>query len=403
MLARPTDTDAAFRFAEIAVEDGDLFGAIAALERILRLDPDRPDIEIRLGELYQRVGAVALARAYLEAALDSPAVPPEIRERAQDLLDQSAAATIARGQRHSFTGRVSLGPRYETNANAGPDSVLVRANGQSALISPEGRKQGDFSLALTADLRHRYLLDSQRRHRLETNFQGFFSRYSDVKTSNTTFGALETGPRFVLGEAGLTSIRPFLEATYLGLNDATYRAEYGGGVNLRHLLRPDVLVEGTLRYVAQDFRDTDDQPSGSLRTGQDLTFRPGFTWGVLPNFLVSADALVGHKNAEVSFESFTDLGAGISATYVFDFAPIADWSVTGNALYRRSQYSGVDPFVDPNVKRRDDRFDVGLTLNVPITADVGISAGARYADNDSNLPNFTFSNTTVSVLATYAF
>ena len=403
MLAQPTDVAAAYAFAEAAVAAGDLYGAVAALERILRLDPDRPDIQVRLGELYAMVGATALARAYLEAGLASPAVPPFVRERAESLLEETARAAAAGTRRHGFSGLVSLGPRYETNANAGPDSVLVRVGGNDAVLGDDGRPEADFSLAATADLRHRYRLDDQAGHRLETRLLGFVSRYADVVTSNTGLIEVDSGPRVFVGETGRLSLRPFAQAGFLALDDEAYRRRIGGGLNARYAARPDLLVEAELRYLAEDYRDTDDEPSGSLRSGQDLTFRPGVTYEIGPRTVLSGDLLAGHKNAETGLESFTDLGVGASLTHVFGAGVVDGWSLTGNVFYRRSAYSDPDPTVDPDVSRRDDRLDLGLSLGVPLSERLSLSLGVRHSENDSNLPNYDFDNTTLSVLTSFAF
>lgn len=403
MLASPTDVDAAYAFAEAAVEEGDVYGAVAALERILRLEPERPDIRIRLGELYAMVGATALARAYLEAGLASPAVPPFVRERAESLLAETARADTALDRRHVFSGIVSVGPRYETNANAGPDSVLVRVGGNDAFLADDGQPKADVSLAATADLRHRYRLDDQAGHRLETRLLGFVSRYADVVTSNASVIEIDSGPRVFLGDTGRLSLRPFAQAGFLALNDETYRWRVGAGLNARYAARANLLLEAELRYLAEDYRDTEDQPFGSLRSGQDLTFRPGLSYEIGPRTVVSGDLLAGHKNADAGFESFTDLGGGVSLTHVFADGVVDGWSLTGNAFYRRSAYSDPDPAVDPDVSRTDDRVDLGLSLGIPLTEALSLSLGVRHSENDSNLPNYEFDNTTVSVLTSFAF
>ena len=115
MLADPTSTAKAFAFAEAAVAEGDLSGAIAALERILQIDPDRPDIKLRLGELYQQTGAPIVAQIYLASGLEATQMPPEIKERAEELEERARAAEAA-GARHRFSGTAFIGGRYETNA-----------------------------------------------------------------------------------------------------------------------------------------------------------------------------------------------------------------------------------------------------------------------------------------------
>ena len=70
-LRDPANLDALFRFASLAVESGDLEGAVSALERMLILNPDQPRVRIELGVLYFRLGSYPAARSYLETALAS--------------------------------------------------------------------------------------------------------------------------------------------------------------------------------------------------------------------------------------------------------------------------------------------------------------------------------------------
>ena len=88
-LRDPGNLDALFRFASLAVETGDLEGAVSALERMLILNPDQPRVRMELGILYFRLGSYQAARTYLETAVASPALPPDQRARAEDFLAES--------------------------------------------------------------------------------------------------------------------------------------------------------------------------------------------------------------------------------------------------------------------------------------------------------------------------
>jgi len=85
-LQKPSDPTVLVKFAEAAVQVGDIEGAISALERLLLIDGEQPDVKLELGVLYFRLGSTAAARAYLEAAATSPQVSSETKERAQTFL-----------------------------------------------------------------------------------------------------------------------------------------------------------------------------------------------------------------------------------------------------------------------------------------------------------------------------
>lgn len=79
-LGKPADPVALVNFAAAAVKVGDLEGAISALECLLLIDSDDPDVQLKLGVLYFRLGSLEAARSYLEAVRDARQPRPK-RER----------------------------------------------------------------------------------------------------------------------------------------------------------------------------------------------------------------------------------------------------------------------------------------------------------------------------------
>lgn len=85
-LDQPSDPENLVRFAGLAVEMGDIEGAISALERLLLIDGNQPEVKLELGVLYYRLGAKDAAIMYLEAARASAETTKETRERAEAFL-----------------------------------------------------------------------------------------------------------------------------------------------------------------------------------------------------------------------------------------------------------------------------------------------------------------------------
>jgi tetratricopeptide (TPR) repeat protein len=86
-LKMPADPDTLFKFAVLAVKLGDMEGAISALERLLLIENDLPEVKLELGVLYYRIGANIMAVVHLEAAAASPSATPETRQRAGVFLE----------------------------------------------------------------------------------------------------------------------------------------------------------------------------------------------------------------------------------------------------------------------------------------------------------------------------
>lgn len=85
-LGKPSDPEALAKFAELAVGIGDIEGAISALERLLLIDADQPEVKLELGVLYYRLGATEPACAYLDAVRTSPSSSSETKARAETFL-----------------------------------------------------------------------------------------------------------------------------------------------------------------------------------------------------------------------------------------------------------------------------------------------------------------------------
>ena len=85
-LDKPSDPMVLVNFAKIAVTMGDVEGAISALERLLLVEGDQPEVKLELGVLYYRLGAGDVARAYLQQARDSELSTDDVRQRANTYL-----------------------------------------------------------------------------------------------------------------------------------------------------------------------------------------------------------------------------------------------------------------------------------------------------------------------------
>jgi Flp pilus assembly protein TadD len=85
-LEKPSDPETLARFADLAVKVGDIEGAISALERLLLIDANQPEVKLELGVLYYRLGSKEAALTYLEGARSSPQASAQVKDRAEEFL-----------------------------------------------------------------------------------------------------------------------------------------------------------------------------------------------------------------------------------------------------------------------------------------------------------------------------
>ncbi|MEM0909116.1 MAG: tetratricopeptide repeat protein, partial [Pseudomonadota bacterium] len=120
MLNDPTNLDLAFEYAQLSAQVGDVEAAISTLERMLIYAPNLPRLQLELGVLYYRIGAIDIARSYLEAA--SRENTPQV---VQDRVDVFLAQIGRQDQRLVVSGSLHGGIRYQSNATAAPDQDII--------------------------------------------------------------------------------------------------------------------------------------------------------------------------------------------------------------------------------------------------------------------------------------
>jgi len=404
MTADLANPELSFQFVKIAIEVGDLRGAIAALERILLINPGLANIQLELGVLYLRVGNAELAQDYLRKAIRAPGIPDAVRSRAERFLLLAESGV----RRHLFTGTLYLGGRYDSNANAAPASRSVLAGGQPALLEERNTGRDDFSLVGLGNFRYLYALDNQARNEIESNF--FFVSQRYARSHEIDLGSInwDVGPRFYLGPVlnPDLSIRPFVSTSYLWLGDEHFLATYGGGADFQKFFSNTFYGDGRLSVARQDYQNSSLRPTVSDRTGPLLALDGRLHYQLRPATLISGGLLYSRRFSRESFESFNDGGFAVSVqqNYLDPFRRTEfDWSSSLSIAFSYTSYDRPDPAVDPNVRRKEPRTDIIFSNNMRLTEAFTLIITAQHTINNSNLPNFKYNNTAGTMGLAYRF
>jgi len=404
-LRDPGNLDALFRFASLAVETGDLEGAVSALERMLILNPDQPRVRMELGILYFRLGSYQAARTYLETALSSPALPPEQRSRAEEFL----AEAKKRLSPSYFAGEAFFGWRYQSNANLGPANANVLLFGAPANLNQSATGTADWGVVSTLQVMHRYDLGTQDRGALETQFAGYANRQFQLGTTNVAQVQLTTGPRFQVFADTFDdmTVKPFLNIGYVWLYDTPYYGAWGGG------FEGALQITGKLRNVStfstqqQDHPNTWYLPANNQYSGTAYIGTTTFEYAVNP-----AVAVFGNGMASRFQASFTpaqgymlwSLGGGMAFRFADPlFGGPQPWSIGVVYTQQWWNYDAPDPTVDPTVARTQLDSVVSVTLSVPFDERTTMRLSAGRFARGSNLPNYAFDNTTTMLGVSWRF
>lgn len=403
---RQDNAEAAFEYARRAVAAGDVRGAIAALERVLQIEPGLANIKLELGLLYLRVGQTDLARSYLEAAVNAADAPRSARERAR------AALRTAEGQlsRWNFSGSLFAGVQYQSNPNASPDTVSiigpfgvpVRVSG-ARLDLPKGH---DWSATLSGNLEVAFGLGDQRRTELVGTLAVTQNEYRNVDELDATYLLGRIGPRFYTGAAMSPSgyIQPFVSGTYLALHRRTYYDAYGVGVSFLQQPALDLALSGQVSYERRDYEASRSRPAAPDQTGNYWLSVFDAAYQISPRLRPHAGILVERVNARRDFWSRVSFGPaiGISAAMASPIGTLP-WVVRLDGDYRRSIYDEADPLVSPDVKRKENQFELGAGLSVPFKPNLAAELRFQQTWNRASLPNYRYNNSLASLGVNYRF
>lgn len=85
-MADPGNPDKAIYYSHTAEMMGDYESAIPPLERLLMFNPNLPNIHLKLGTLYHKLGSNDIAKAHFEAAIKSKNVSARVQSKAKQYL-----------------------------------------------------------------------------------------------------------------------------------------------------------------------------------------------------------------------------------------------------------------------------------------------------------------------------
>ena len=391
MMDDPADLDTTFAYARLATEAGDYEAAITAYERLLIINPDLPRVRYELGVLYYQLKSFDLARVYLQRALAGDDVPPDVRARATQLLGQVEQTTV----RSRFSGSLGGGVRYQTNANSGTSSPIIRARGEDAQLTSAASGRGDANIFFNGLLRHSYDLQTENDASIESDLLGYITHQFHESALNLGVVEGRSGVRFrPMGDDPM-SIRPFILLGGITLGDNWYSNAAGFGLDAARPITSNLALEGTLDERHVRFYNAGTQTTLSDSTGWQTGVQLRGRYTIAADQVATLDFAVRNADAQKSSAAYTEYS--ITAGYTWRFPAPGDltelpWSLTASAGRVMTDYGGPDPLIDPRVTRRDRQWRLSLTPTVPLAPQWSGYAQFEQDLTSSTLPNFKYNN-----------
>lgn len=402
-LNDPADLDTTFEYAELAVKVGDVEGAISALERMLIYNPDLPRVRLELGVLYFRLGSYEIARSYLTRAVEGADVPEPVRARVAVYLDE----IDDRLSRHKFTGSVLGGYRYQSNANAGPSSPAVRVFGLPATLADRFTQKADSNGFLSASLRHLYDFRTQGGEVWESNGLAYGSRQREQEQLDLGVLELNTGPagQVDAGPLGRIGYRPYLVGSVVTLEDRRYLTTWGAGLTLKKAFTKRVLVDLNYEHRERTFKNSGTRPAAEAQSGSEDGATVGVTVLVMPTLNLRVVGKVEWERASRPALGSREesIAATVSKSYRVPALVPGRWTSSFSVLVSHRKFNEIDIIIDPGNKRIDRERRFQFVQTVPLWRSFSLVGTAQRTLVDSSLPNFSYTNTALTIGLSFRF
>lgn len=404
VLQDPGNLDKNVTYAKALIDEGDIEGAIAVLERLVLLFPDRAELHVTLGQLYQRVGSDAAAAQAYEAALAAPTTSPEIKAQAESLREDA----LGRSSASHFSGSLFAGMQYQTNANAGPHHDNILSNGTHEDRPDGDRPKDDFSGVLGFNLFHTYDFGRQDRMALESRLTGFSQLYAQNTELDTIRAAGQVGLGFnpFPGDGGFFRLQPRANFELASTNGEWLEGGGGPGLGAEFVFNDTFSLELGYDAIYRNYDHVSELGNTEDYTGFEHQGIATVTWLARPGTTLIGSIGGRAAGTEHDFLDYKGLqvSAGVYQTYAspLSFLPY-DWLAGFSAGYEARWYDSPDPSIDDDISRQDDIFQFDLVNSIPLTQDWSVTQQVQYLLDDSNLSNYSYDNLTVAMSARWRF
>jgi len=399
ILARPSDLNNTLQYAASSSAD-DIESAIGTYEQLLFYNPTLSRVRFELGVLYYRLGSYEMARGYFQSAVQMLDITPDLRERAEDLIE----IIDKKLQVDQFTGYVQTGLAYQTNpgAGSGPQTVLAAGHivNSNFAATPDWNWFGAFALNYV----HNF--ENQNGDTFEASAVGYDAQEFRLHQFDIGLLELRAGPRFGIptGNPNMSlSIKPYLVATGALLADAPYYGGLGGGLTL-HANVGNVALDPYAEIVQQSFRNSTFYPLASGLSGTLSTFGLQASGPVSSGLGWQSRLGYGHASDNYGPYSYDVYAADIWLPWNFSFPGDGRiWTLIPTAGVSQWLYSAPDPNINPTITPHTTEWRVGLGLDIPIWKHIVLGTLVQYRADQSNVAAFTMHDLLVSAGPTYKF
>jgi len=365
------DNQTLFLLAMAAKAQDDWQAVKKHLDTILARDPAGSGrIKLELAEALFRIGEPIRARQLLlEVKASNP--PSKVGENIDAFL-----AFIKSGSPSLFSGWISAGRLYDTNANQGPSIDTVLIYDLPFTLNKDAKGSSDWATVLRAGSNLYYGLNDK------LALQGGVSLYSTDYDSLSRFDVVSlsanAGPSFK--HNGWSFSLPYvINAVKIGHEDDWYQISNGVAPQFGWQISPRLSVQGSLAWQDKRYRNNRE------RNGKALTFSPSIRYGINASSYVTLGGYTGQEDSGIKTSRNASHGVNLGYYKAFN----QSWSLYVAPSWSQTDYEGIEAAY--NKGRKDKRVDVTTNLNYLYAPwGVNVTLSYTYTNNRSSIAMYRY-------------
>lgn len=385
------DFDTAFGLA--ALDTGATAEAVAALERVLAMEPTNLPVRTELARAYAQLGDTAAARREISSVRDHPTTPAPVRENLGNytsVLDESLS-----GGPRTINAEVTVGTGFDSNIN--------NATTSSYLIIPALASLGPARLSGGSQARSSAYTEVGGtltvRQPLSLSKAVFASIGANQKTpeesgyGQTTLQA-EAGIQFITPDSGKFTVGASAQEFWFAGEDYTRTLGLSGNWQLPLTASSNLTTYASANHI--EYLENDAQTANRLIIGTTLDNR----WNTPLTPYAFAGAYGGVEETEDNTaDYFSHTLAGLQAG--LEIFPLPNLSLFADARYEVRNYRADFPMF---LKERLDRqLDLTTGATYSLTPQWALRPTVSYRDADSNIGFYNYSRWLANLTLRYRF
>lgn len=366
-----------FLFGLAAKQSGDLLATKHAMQRVIRLDPQRSHrAKLELASAQFALEQTDDARRLLnEVKADNP--PDNVRQNIDRFLSLIGDKHCRTRDNERWCGNVSASFIYDSNVNNATRANSVTLFGLPFTLSDDARAQSDTAIRFGANFDHIKTINNTTAW--QSGFSVNFTDYSTLDRYDVVQFLASTGPVFQVNEKTRISIPITAEAVAYTDRGEFFSTSFGVAPQIRHQLneKTSLNLNGSIsrkHFIDNDDRDTTSyafNPSFDFQTCGNGTFRFGGGLGRD----ASGIGIYSNDNWQLNASIFCSLGYGFALNMFGSY---------GQSDY--DEREAAHPVV-----REDLTRTIGASFRYENDENGwDVDVGVRFTDNDSNIQLYEF-------------